>query len=122
MPVRSQNAISVTELPGHAAWIDGDWKLHRIADKAGDKVRYELYDLAKDRLRENRRGGPGDRTRARHASRPACLARERHPQLERRRIIEKSLNHRGTEKKAPRITRKARIRSRGLGFLSVSSV
>jgi arylsulfatase A-like enzyme len=37
------------KLLGHAAWIDGDWKLHRIPDKAGDKIRFELYDLAKDR-------------------------------------------------------------------------
>ena len=33
--------------PGHAAWIDGHWKLHRIDDKNG-KVRFELYDLASD--------------------------------------------------------------------------
>jgi arylsulfatase A-like enzyme len=38
-----------TELPGHAAWIDGDWKFHRIADKSGTKVRFELYNLAEDR-------------------------------------------------------------------------
>jgi arylsulfatase A-like enzyme len=36
-------------LPGHAAWLDGDWKLHRIADKSGKKLRWELYDLANDR-------------------------------------------------------------------------
>lgn len=40
---------SLDDLPGHAAWTDGDWKLHRIADKAGGKVRFELYDLARDR-------------------------------------------------------------------------
>jgi len=39
---------SETELPGHSAWIDGDWKLHRIADQTGSKVRFELYDLADD--------------------------------------------------------------------------
>ena len=33
--------------PGHAAWIDGHWKLHRIADKQG-MVTWELYDLATD--------------------------------------------------------------------------
>ncbi len=33
--------------PGHAAWIDGHWKLHRIHGKNG-KVRFELYDLAAD--------------------------------------------------------------------------
>jgi arylsulfatase A-like enzyme len=36
-------------LPGHAAWIDGDWKLHRMADKQGRKVRFELYNLSRDR-------------------------------------------------------------------------
>jgi arylsulfatase A-like enzyme len=44
-----KGGYSVDVLPGHAAWIDGDWKLHRIAGKAGEKVRLELYDLAKDR-------------------------------------------------------------------------
>jgi arylsulfatase A-like enzyme len=44
---------SETELPGHSAWIDGDWKLHRIADASGGKVRYELYNLLKDREEEN---------------------------------------------------------------------
>jgi hypothetical protein len=33
--------------PGHAAWIDGDWKLHRITDNSG-KVKLELYNLAAD--------------------------------------------------------------------------
>ncbi|MCP4192381.1 MAG: sulfatase-like hydrolase/transferase [Planctomycetaceae bacterium] len=33
--------------PGHAAWIDSDWKLHRITDQQG-KVRWELYNLATD--------------------------------------------------------------------------
>jgi len=37
-----------TVLPGHSAWIDGDWKLHRIAGKKGEKVRWELYNLAAD--------------------------------------------------------------------------
>jgi len=40
---------SESDFPGHAAWIDGDWKLHRIADKNGGKVRFELYDLGDDR-------------------------------------------------------------------------
>ncbi len=38
--------------PGHAAWIDGDWKLHRIAGK-GDKAKFELYNLAEDRAEKN---------------------------------------------------------------------
>ncbi len=44
---------SEAELPGWAAWIDGDWKLHRIADKTGGRVRYELYNLAGDREEKN---------------------------------------------------------------------
>lgn len=42
--------------PGHAAWLDGDWKLHRIegfpAGKKGkgtaNEVRWELYNLSLD--------------------------------------------------------------------------
>ncbi len=33
--------------PGHVAWIDGDWKLHRIENPQRD-VRWELYHLALD--------------------------------------------------------------------------
>ena len=39
---------SKTQFPGHSAWINGNWKLHRITAKKGGKVKYELYDLAKD--------------------------------------------------------------------------
>ncbi|MBN1342633.1 MAG: sulfatase-like hydrolase/transferase [Phycisphaerae bacterium] len=35
------------DLPGHAAWIDGNYKLHRIPRKAG-KVDEKLFDLAAD--------------------------------------------------------------------------
>ena len=38
---------SVGEFPGHAAWIDGDWKLHRIGKKNGNVI-WELYNLAAD--------------------------------------------------------------------------
>jgi len=41
------------KFPGHAAWIDGDWKLHRIAGRGGGKPRFELYDLAEDRAEKN---------------------------------------------------------------------
>jgi arylsulfatase A-like enzyme len=34
--------------PGHSAWVDGDWKLHRVQDKNG-KVTWELYNLATDK-------------------------------------------------------------------------
>jgi arylsulfatase A-like enzyme len=40
---------SETEFPGHAAWLDGAWKLHRIARPNGN-VQYELYDLGADPL------------------------------------------------------------------------
>ena len=33
--------------PGHAAWIEGHWKLHRITNKQ-NRVRWELYNLATD--------------------------------------------------------------------------
>jgi arylsulfatase A-like enzyme len=39
--------FSETEFPGHAAWLDGNWKLHRLAGRNG-AARYELYDLAAD--------------------------------------------------------------------------
>ncbi len=37
----------VDRFPGHSAWVDGDWKLHRIESK-GKPVKWELYDLASD--------------------------------------------------------------------------
>ena len=40
-------AYSTNNFPGHSAWIDGDWKLHRIETKGG-KVKWELYDLDSD--------------------------------------------------------------------------
>ncbi|MAS96271.1 MAG: N-acetylgalactosamine 6-sulfate sulfatase [Verrucomicrobiales bacterium] len=33
---------------GHAAWISGDWKLHRFSMSEGQKVKWELYNLASD--------------------------------------------------------------------------
>jgi arylsulfatase A-like enzyme len=40
-------AYPVDRFPGHAAWIDGDWKLHR-QNNSDDQVTWELYDLASD--------------------------------------------------------------------------
>lgn len=37
--------------PGHAAWLDWPWKLHRIQDESGG-VRTELYNLADDPMEE----------------------------------------------------------------------
>ncbi|HYW81017.1 MAG TPA: sulfatase-like hydrolase/transferase [Thermoguttaceae bacterium] len=41
-------AYPLDQFPGHAAWIDGDWKLHRIEAKKTNRVTWELYDLATD--------------------------------------------------------------------------
>jgi len=38
--------------PGHAAWLDWPWKLHRIQDKNG-RVTYELYNLVEDPEEKN---------------------------------------------------------------------
>ncbi len=36
------------EFPHAAAWISGDWKLHRIPHKNGTSVQYKLYNLRRD--------------------------------------------------------------------------
>jgi arylsulfatase A-like enzyme len=36
------------KFPGHSAWLDGTWKLHRIENAKSDGVKWELYDLASD--------------------------------------------------------------------------
>jgi hypothetical protein len=38
--------------PGHSAWNDWPWKLHRI-QRGGGKAKYELYNLAKDPHEKN---------------------------------------------------------------------
>lgn len=48
---RIADALSVLNQQGHvghAAWIDGKWKLHRIQPAGGGRVRVELYDLTTD--------------------------------------------------------------------------
>lgn len=52
--VSSQKAAELPEprypldrFPGHSAWTDGDWKLHRI-ERNNANVAWELYDLAND--------------------------------------------------------------------------
>lgn len=45
-------SYSMNEFPGHSAWIDGDWKLHRIENKGG-KVTWELYNLKDDPYETN---------------------------------------------------------------------
>ena len=41
-------AVPTNRFPGHAAWLDGNWKLHRIEDAKTHHVSFELYDLAAD--------------------------------------------------------------------------
>ncbi len=43
---------TVESVSGHAAWVEGDWKLHRIANKKTGKVKHELYDLSEDPYEE----------------------------------------------------------------------
>ena len=40
--------VSVTEFPGHAAWLDWPWKLHRVEDRKSHEVSWELYNLETD--------------------------------------------------------------------------
>ncbi len=48
--------------PGHSAWIDGDWKLHRISDN--EEPRWELYNLVQDPKEEyDRSSGENGRVR-----------------------------------------------------------
>ena len=50
--------------PGHAAWLDWPWKLHRIQKKAG-VVKLELYNLAEDSAEKNDLvGQEGDRVKS----------------------------------------------------------
>ncbi|NNE90580.1 MAG: sulfatase-like hydrolase/transferase [Verrucomicrobiales bacterium] len=46
------NPAPLDSFPGHAAWIDGNWKLHRIQNKEGG-VKLELYNLEQDPAEES---------------------------------------------------------------------
>lgn len=39
--------------PGHSAWLDWPWKLHRIETGKEKIIRWELYNLAGDPLESN---------------------------------------------------------------------
>jgi arylsulfatase A-like enzyme len=45
---RLERPFSPDDRPGHATWIDGDWKLHRIPGRGDGGFRYELYNLKED--------------------------------------------------------------------------
>ena len=54
------------EFPGHAAWLDWPWKLHRIQKKGAPK--FELYNLARDPYEKNdRTARQADRVKAMRA-------------------------------------------------------
>lgn len=40
-------AFARDSFPGHSAWINGNWKLHRIENATGE-IKWELYNLATD--------------------------------------------------------------------------
>jgi arylsulfatase A-like enzyme len=40
--------VPLNQFPGHSAWLDNSWKLHRIEDKKDHSVKWELYNLAAD--------------------------------------------------------------------------
>lgn len=44
---RIKGGHATDRFPGHAAWLDGDWKLHRIQGKRG-APEFELYQLSTD--------------------------------------------------------------------------
>ena len=58
------------ERPGHAAWTDWPWKLHRIvAKKGGGEATYELYNLETDPMES-------DDVAADHPDRTAAMSKE----------------------------------------------
>ena len=40
--------VPLDRFPGHSAWLDNGWKLHRIENQTDHNVKWELYDLAAD--------------------------------------------------------------------------
>ena len=48
---RLETSYPQDSIPGHAAWLDWPYKLHRIAEKGGE-IRYELYNLEKDSMEQ----------------------------------------------------------------------
>ena len=45
---RIKAKVPLDKFPGHSAWLDGAWKLHRIENKQNHTVKWELYNLAAD--------------------------------------------------------------------------
>lgn len=47
------NRLPLDAFPGHSAWLDGSWKLHRVEDRKTGRITWELYDLAADPKEQN---------------------------------------------------------------------
>ncbi|MCA9443067.1 MAG: N-acetylgalactosamine 6-sulfate sulfatase, partial [Candidatus Omnitrophica bacterium] len=43
---------SLETFPGHAAWLDWPWKLHRIEKDDENTIRFQLYNLEDDPMEE----------------------------------------------------------------------
>ncbi len=52
-PEDTPDSLLEGRFPGHAAWNDGRYKLHRLAARGSADARYELYDLAADNAETN---------------------------------------------------------------------
>nr|MDQ3621845.1 sulfatase-like hydrolase/transferase [Verrucomicrobiota bacterium] len=44
-----ENDYPADQFRGHSAWLEGDWKLHRVEAKTGGEPKWELCNLATDR-------------------------------------------------------------------------
>ena len=40
--------VSTSQFPGHAAWLDWPWKIHRLENPKTHEVSWELFDLSAD--------------------------------------------------------------------------
>ena len=71
-----QTPYSTDRFEGHAAWLDGDWKLHRIETPTteGTTVRWELYDLARDPREQHDRSSNEQRRATMEAALTGWLA------------------------------------------------
>jgi arylsulfatase A-like enzyme len=47
-PLKPFEPLPTDQLPGHAVWMDGNWKLHKTLDKNGND-HFHLYNLGTDR-------------------------------------------------------------------------
>lgn len=77
-----KETVPTNSFPGHAAWLDGSWKLHRIQDMKTGDVKWELYDLSAD----------PDENRELFAEQPERLPKMQHDLNDWLESVTKSLN------------------------------